>query len=117
MGNLVDIRPDVDPASTAPAGKNWSLSSVGNDRLEPVQPTTDARSASWTLVFRNLTRFARGMTRPTLHPGPDAYTLVLLADQALTAGRDSQAKALLSAAYAAFDQQANCHSRTAANQP
>jgi hypothetical protein len=40
-----------------------------------------------------------------LYPDQDAYLLVLLADQAVTAGRNEQALSLLDAAYAAFDRQ------------
>jgi hypothetical protein len=54
------------------------------------------------------------MARTTRHADPDAYTLVLLADQELTAGRDDQAETLLNAAYAAFDRRPNNRSGAAA---
>jgi hypothetical protein len=39
------------------------------------------------------------------HPERDAFLLLLLADQELTAGRCEQAKSLIDAAYDAFDGQ------------
>jgi hypothetical protein len=48
-----------------------------------------------------MTRSARGTSGR--EPEHDAYLLVLLADQELTAGRNDEAAALLDAAYDAFD--------------
>jgi hypothetical protein len=69
------------------------------------------QSASWTslVAFRRfgLTRLARSTVPTGSDANPDGYLLVLLADQELTAGRDTQALTLLDAAYAAFDRQAH----------
>jgi hypothetical protein len=114
MGNLVNFRNEVDPVPLDPVGNNWSSSPASNNRVEPLQAPlsqhdTGKKSAPWTfpVVFRHLTRFARSAARTAPHVDPDAYTLVLLADHELTAGRDDQAETLLDAAYAAFDRQAN----------
>jgi hypothetical protein len=121
MGNLVSFRHEVDPVPLDPVSKIWSSPPASNDRSEPLQapPSQDTRGkklASWTfpVVFRHLARFARGAARTARHADPDAYTLVLLADQELTAGRDDQAETLLDAAYAAFDRQPNKRSGAAA---
>jgi hypothetical protein len=61
-----------------------------------------SRSPPTVLKHLGLTRFAWG-TVETGRSDHDAYLLVLLADQELTAGRDAEARCLLDAAYAAFD--------------
>jgi hypothetical protein len=121
MGNLVNFRRVADPVQLEPPGNNWSSSHVGNDRTNPLQAslsrnTWGKKAASWTfpVVFRHLARLARGVTRSPRHVDPDAYTLVLLADQELIAGRDDQAETLLNAAYAAFDRQPDNRSGAAA---
>jgi len=48
--------------------------------------------------------FARSGVNFAGHLVEDAYLLVLLAEQAIRAGRDEQAYTLVDAAYAAFDQ-------------
>jgi hypothetical protein len=67
------------------------------------------KSASWKfpVVFKRfgLARFMRGTAKPGADADPDAYLLVLLADQELTVGRDEQAEILIDAAFAAFDRQ------------
>jgi hypothetical protein len=120
MGNLVNFRREVEPNSLD-AANLCASSPASNDRPEPLRApllvdARDKKSASWTfpVVFRHLTRFARGAGRTCPHVDPDAYTLVLLADQELTAGRDGEAETLLDAAYAAFDRQANDQSGAAA---
>jgi hypothetical protein len=69
------------------------------------------KTVSWKLpvVFKRfgLTRFVRETAKVGGPADLDAYLLVLLADQELTAGRDDQAQTLLDAAYAGFDRQAH----------
>jgi hypothetical protein len=120
LGNLANFRREVDPVPPDPVGSSWSSPPAGNDHSETFQAPLrqdygQKKSASWTffLLFRHLTRFARGVARTTRRANPDGYALVLLADQELTAGRDNQAKTLLDAAYTAFDRQADGRSGAA----
>ncbi len=57
-------------------------------------------------VFKRLgfSRFARAPAGEAREPLSDGYLLVLLADQELEAGRVEQARSLLDAAYAGFDE-------------
>jgi hypothetical protein len=119
MGNLVNFQREADPVQLEPIHSRPS-SQAGNDHSDPLLApqaanTWGKKTASWTFpVFRHLARLARGVGRTPRHADPDAYTLVLLADQELTAGRDDQAETLLNAAYAAFDRQPNNRSGAAA---
>jgi hypothetical protein len=112
MGNLVVFRRDIDPVSRdvwpgkypdSSDGKAWPGAFAAD--LAPDSRTR--KSASWALTdaFRRfgLTRFLRRTGKSGTQVDLDAYLLVLLADQELTAGRDEQAQALVDAAYAAFD--------------
>jgi hypothetical protein len=62
----------------------------------------------WALprVFKRLgfSRSAHTPVRAVRQPRYDGYLLVLLADQELEAGRGDQARSLLDAAYAGFDE-------------
>jgi hypothetical protein len=62
----------------------------------------------WALpnVFKRLglIRTVREQEKPASRASKDAYLLVLLADQELQAGRGDQARHLVEAAYAAFDE-------------
>jgi hypothetical protein len=111
MGNLINFLREVDssPRALPPA------IGVCSEPLSSRQ-TAQPKPAPWTfpVVFRHLARFARGGTASVPHVHPDAYTLVLLADQELTAGRDNQAETLLNAAYSAFDRQVATGSGAAA---
>jgi hypothetical protein len=114
MGNLVVFRREADSDPLDNAGDHYSATAASKELPETVAADCplDVRgknSASWTLpvAFRRfgLTRFARGTVPTGANADPDGYLLVLLADQELTAGRDTQALTLLDAAYAAFDRQ------------
>src|SRR3954466_7002841 len=109
MGNLVSFRCGLNAAPREPIGNSWPQSPKNNPP-EPVQtlPAVDNITQQLaTRTFRGLTSFVHGAPRGAIFAGPDAYTLVLLADQELHAGRDGQAETLLSEAYVAFDRQAN----------
>lgn len=123
MGNLVVFRRRAGLISLDVANDQYPAASERKDRLEPplsdfTLGRRDKKSISWGLpdVFRRfgLARFARAVVNASPASHPDAYLLVLLADQELTAGRDQQAQVLVDAAYAAFDQRAHCRSSNAA---
>jgi hypothetical protein len=74
-------------------------------------PSVRAQELSaWAVlnVFRRfrLKRAAGQQGKPVFPASKDAYLLVLLADQELKAGRGDQARHLVEAAYAAFDEDA-----------
>jgi hypothetical protein len=112
MGNVVVFRRRVDV---------FPLDTVRDRRLTPCEckdapmglsrSHDPAGSASETssIPFNcfGATRFAHGFAKTGRKPDHDAYLLVLLADQELTAGRDAEARSLLDAAYAAFDRRTN----------
>jgi hypothetical protein len=115
MGNLVVFRRDDSPVPRGVTGKRYTVPSESQNwpRAVPIgfsQSVRSGKPASWALpgVFtrHRLTRFSRDAANTETHVDPDAYLLVLLADQERTAGRDEQAQSLLDAAYAAFDRNA-----------
>jgi hypothetical protein len=110
MGNIVVFRREAVSATPGTAG-NHPTSSDNKSWPEALdtkfsQNVSPEKSTSWA-IFRHhgLSRSTRGSARTEARPDPDGYLLVLLADQAFTAGRDQQAETLLDAAYAAFDDQ------------
>jgi hypothetical protein len=112
MGNLVVFRRDTDPVSRDVTTSKYSDQSDGKawpDAIAADLAPGDRtwKPASWALTdaFRRfgLSRFLRRTAKSGRQVDLDAYLLVLLADQELTAGRDEQAQALVDAAYAAFD--------------
>lgn len=77
--------------------------SAGNDDFSPVRPRPGAlvRSASRRRVVAGSTF---SPASPVRSVDPDPFLLVLLAGQALEEKRVEQARTLIEAAYAAYDQ-------------
>jgi hypothetical protein len=116
MGNLVVFRREADPDPLDNAEDHYSAAAASKELPETLAADCPPdilgkKSASWTLpvAFKRfgLTHFARGRVPTGVNADPDGYLLVLLADQELTAGRDTQALTLLDAAFAAFDRRAH----------
>ncbi len=121
MGNLVSFWRKRDFLTLESPGASWSAS-FGNDRPEPPQTSHPldstvqiSTSSTSQPCFQNLTQIVSGT--PAIHAGPDPYTLVVLADHELHAGRDSQVETLINEAYAAFDRQTNTQSDTCDHRP
>jgi hypothetical protein len=110
MGNVVNFRREPDLVPPEVAGNPRSASSgtrdmsLGSGVTLPANIHVDkstVRSPSAICKRIGVTRSAPGTSGK--EPDDDAYLLVLLADQELTAGRSDEAAALLDAAYDAFD--------------
>jgi hypothetical protein len=110
MGNVVNFRrkPDLVPPEVAgnprSASSGNSDVSLGSGMGLPAHVHAEmsaVRSPSAVCKRIGVTQSARGTS--AVEPDDDAYLLVLLADQELTAGRSDEAAALLDAAYDAFD--------------
>jgi hypothetical protein len=112
MGNIVVFPREANPGPLGATNGCRQISCESKDLRAlpesdmPQGTQTDRLISQISLsIFRHfgLTPFAP--VKLATKPDPDAFLLVLLADQEFTAGRDDEARSLLDAAYAAFDRQ------------
>jgi hypothetical protein len=111
MGNVVVFRRRVDvfPLDTARDRRLTSreCKDVPTGLSQGDNPASSSQKSPIAFDRFGATRIARGLAKTCRKPDHDAYLLVLLADQEMIAGRDAEARALLDAAYAAFDRRTN----------